>query len=170
MSRSLAARSRILISAFLLTGWAGMTAGSRSQQPPPATTPDTTSLSNQEANNVFVQRMSKLIEGREQEPASAVFKNIQLDMLKKTPASRFLAIMNFGYSRALGVKCTHCHMEADFSSDAKRAKKAAREMAVMHFNINQQLAKMENLATNPEGHFINCNTCHRGAVDPTVQK
>jgi hypothetical protein len=77
--------------------------------------------------------------------------------------------MNFGYSRALGVQCTHCHEEADFSSDAKRPKRAAREMALMHTSINQQLAKMENLEPNPKGHNINCAICHRGAVKPTEQ-
>jgi hypothetical protein len=169
MSRPKAARSPVLVSVFLLTGWGAVTAGCRSQQPPPATTANPASVSNQEANDAFVKQLSKQIEGREQEPASAVFKNIQLDNLKKTPASRFLAVMNFGYSRALGVKCTHCHMEADFSSDDKRPKKAAREMAVMHFGINQRLAKMENLETNPEGHFVICNTCHRGAVKPSAR-
>ena len=37
--------------------------------------------------------------------------------------------MNYGYSRALGVSCMHCHVEQDFASDEKRPKRAAREMA-----------------------------------------
>jgi Photosynthetic reaction centre cytochrome C subunit len=75
-------------------------------------------------------------------------------------------IMNAGYSRALGVTCSHCHVEEDFSSDDKRPKRAAREMAAMHRSINDQLAKMQNLEASPQGHFINCSTCHRGSVDP----
>lgn len=118
----------------------------------------------QETNDAFVRRILKQITGHEQEPAQKVFKNIQI--MKAAPAARFLTIMNLGYSRALGVTCTHCHAEQDFSSDEKRPKRAAREMAVMHRGINEQLSKMENLEPNPRGHFINCSTCHRGAVDP----
>src|SRR5215472_17477376 len=102
----------------------------------------------QEINDAFVQKISAQIAGHEGEPAAQVFKNIQLDVLKKAPAARFLRIMNMGYSRALGVTCTHCHVEDDFSKDDKRPKRAAREMALMHFAINQQLAKMENLEPN----------------------
>ena len=123
-------------------------------------------LSNQEINDGFVQQISKQISGHEQEPSGRVFKNIQVDVLKKTPAARLLLIMNEGYSKALGVNCTHCHVEDDFSKDDKRPKRCARDMAGMHFSINQQLAKMQNLAPTPNGHFINCSTCHRGATDP----
>jgi hypothetical protein len=38
----------------------------------------------------------------------------------------------------------------------------------MHQSINAQLTKMQNLDPNPQGHFINCSTGHRGAVDPMV--
>lgn len=118
----------------------------------------------QEINDGFVQKISKQITGREQEPAGKVFKNVHI--MTNTPAAKFLLIMNLGYSRALGVTCTHCHVEEDFSSDDKRPKRAAREMAAMHRSINDQLAKMQNLEANPQGHFINCSTCHRGNVDP----
>ena len=118
----------------------------------------------EETNDAFVEKIMKQIAGHEQEPAEKVFKNVKI--MKTAPAARFLTIMNLGYSRALGVTCTHCHVETDFSSDDKRPKRAAREMAVMHRGINEQLAKMENLEPNPQGHFINCSTCHRGAIDP----
>ena len=136
--------------------------------PAVAQTPDTApGSSTEDVNAAFVQRISTLIEAHDKEPAAKIFKNIRLDNLKEIPASRLLDIMKFGYSRALGVKCTYCHVEADFSSDDKRPKRAAREMAVMHTNINQQLAKMSNLEPSPKGHFMNCATCHRGAVKPT---
>jgi hypothetical protein len=118
----------------------------------------------QEINDGFVQKISKQIAGHEQEPAAKVFKNIHI--MPNAPAARFLLIMNLGYSRALGVTCTHCHVEEDFSSDDKRPKRAAREMAAMHRSINEELAKMQNLEASPQGHFINCSTCHRGNVDP----
>ncbi|HEV2986198.1 MAG TPA: photosynthetic reaction center cytochrome c subunit family protein [Vicinamibacterales bacterium] len=118
----------------------------------------------QQINDAFVQKIASQIAGHEQEPASKVFKNIQY--MNTTPAGRLLLIMNVGYSRGLGVTCTHCHVEQDFSLDDKRPKRAAREMAAMHRLINDQLAKMQNLEPKPQGHFINCSTCHRGAVDP----
>jgi len=136
------------------------------QAPAAAAKPASTQPSVQEINSRFHEKLLKQIAGHEKEPAEKVFENIQIPSLKSTPAVQFLNIMDFGYSRALGVTCTHCHVEDDFSSDAKRPKRAAREMAALHRAINEQLQKMENLEPNPEGHFINCTTCHRGAIDP----
>ena len=94
-----------------------------------------------------------------------MFDNIWIPWLKEVPAGRLLTIMNVGYSRGLGVRCTHCHVEGDFASDEKRPKRAAREMAAMHREINKRLAKMRHLEPQ-EIHVINCATCHRGHVDP----
>lgn len=76
--------------------------------------------------------------------------------------------MNRGFSRALGVNCTHCHAEQDFSSDEKRPKLAAREMSAMHRMINDQLKQMKNLKSAPDDRFINRSTCHRGGIDPVA--
>lgn len=160
----------VVISAVVLA--MGSTGASEPQSPQPQSTTAPSAgqeSTTQEINDDFVKRISRQIAGHEQEPAAGVFKNIQLDILKKTPASRLLLIMNLGYARALGVTCTHCHVEEDFSKDDKRPKRAAREMAVMHFAINQQLAKMQDLEPNPQGHFVNCWTCHRGSVKPKQQ-
>lgn len=132
--------------------------------PPPAALPAAQS-SNQEINSRFVKQISDRIAGHENEPAEQVFKNIQ--WLKGVPAGRLLLIMNLGYSRALGVNCSHCHVEQDFASDDKRPKRATREMAAMHRTINEQLKKMQNLEPKPN-RAINCSTCHRGAIDPTA--
>jgi len=118
------------------------------------------------SNQAAVDDLMTQIAGHEGEPASKVFHNIQLPWFKNTPAGTFLSIMKDGYSAALGVRCAHCHVEGDFSKDDKRPKRAAREMAAMHFGINQQLAKMKDLKPRPAGRFINCSTCHRGSVDP----
>ncbi|HKF43247.1 MAG TPA: photosynthetic reaction center cytochrome c subunit family protein [Thermoanaerobaculia bacterium] len=123
--------------------------------------------SNQELNDRFERDIAERLHGRGDEPAGQVFKNIQLEWLKSVPARRFLVIMNRGYSRALGVNCTHCHVERDFSSDDKRPKRAAREMAIMHRGINTQLRNLRNLELPPDDRSINCFTCHRGTVDPT---
>jgi hypothetical protein len=132
-------------------------------QPRAAATPQ--ELTVQEINDRFVKQWSERIAGKQDAPAEQVFKNIQ--WLKGVPAGRFLSIMNGGYSRALGVTCTHCHVGEDFSSDDKRPKLAAREMAVMHRMINEQLRKMQNLQSKPaESRAINCSTCHCGAINP----
>lgn len=154
----------------VFAGWTGGAGRMQSRQAPSATAAQATKEpSTQEVNDAFVQKISKQIAGREEEPSEKVFKNMQIDSLKKIPASRLLLIMNLGYSKALGVTCKHCHVEDDFSKDDKRPKRCAREMALMHFSINQQLAKMQDLEPNPKGHFINCSTCHRGQIDPMAQ-
>jgi Photosynthetic reaction centre cytochrome C subunit len=142
-----------------------------SQQPStasrqPGTATSTQANPNQDINNRYVQQFSEKIAGREKEPAEKVFKNIQIEWFKSVPSGVLLRIMNGGYSRALGVSCTHCHVEQDFASDDKRPKRAAREMAAMHRMINEQLEKMQNLETKPQERAINCSTCHRGAIDP----
>lgn len=43
----------------------------------------------QATNDAFVQKISNQIAGHEQEPAAQVFQNIQLDVLKRTPATSF---------------------------------------------------------------------------------
>ena len=151
-----------LLTVLIVTGWmASLSPGgaSRLQAQAPATP------SVQETNDRFVREMMAHIAGHEDEPAEHVFKNIQI--LKGVRARTFLEIMDGGYSRALGVTCTHCHVDADFSSEDKRPKRAAREMAAMHRGINEQLHAMKELRT-PE-KSINCATCHRGAVDPRAQ-
>ena len=136
------------------------------QDPVAGARPQSTELSVQEINDRFVQQIAERIVGRENEPAGRVFKNMRIDWLKTTPARQLLGIMNGGYARALGVRCTHCHVESDFSSDDKRPKRAAREMASMHWTVNQTLAKMKNLTSAPDERSINCATCHRGKTDP----
>lgn len=121
---------------------------------------------NEQKNEQFVKDLSTRIAGRENESAEKVFKNMQIPWLRSASAGQLLSIMNFGYSRALGVACTHCHVENDFASDDKRPKLAAREMAFMHRMINEQLLKMQNLASQPEKRSINCAICHRGVIKP----
>jgi hypothetical protein len=118
----------------------------------------------QEANDAIVRRLRADIAGHEQEPAGQVFKNVRF--LKDAPASTFLTIMNAGYSTALGVSCSYCHVDGNFASDDKRPKRAAREMQIMHRGFNDQLRTMQNLQRDTERRSISCITCHRGEVSP----
>jgi hypothetical protein len=120
----------------------------------------------QETNDRFVREWTTRIAGRENEPAGKVFQNIRLEWFKSAPAGTLIEVMDGGYAKALGVRCTHCHDARDFASDEKRPKRAAREMAAMHWDINQRLQRMDNLKSPPDQRAINCGTCHRGSVDP----
>jgi hypothetical protein len=140
------------------------------QEPPqrarPSVATPPNSQQNQDVNDRLLKQSIDRIKGRENDPAEQVFRNIQIPWLKTVPAGLFLRIMNGGYSRALGVSCTHCHVEEDFASDDKRQKRAARDMARMHRMINEQLEKMEHLEAPAAERSINCATCHRGAISP----
>jgi hypothetical protein len=138
-----------------------------SQEPAPPPQPAPPSPADRQATNDRIEAtMLEKIKGHEKEPAEQVFKNVRI--LKGIPASNLLDIMNYGYSHALGVTCKHCHVETDFASDDKRPKRAAREMALMHRSINDQLRKMENLEQPADKRSINCGVCHRGAIDPNA--
>jgi photosynthetic reaction center cytochrome c subunit len=58
---------------------------------------------------------------------------------------------------ALGVQCTHCHVQGDFSSDENPKKETTRQMIALVKDINAKL---------PQGKGVSCYTCHRGAVEP----
>lgn len=90
---------------------------------------------------------------------------------KDWPGARLRAPMT-GFARALGVRCSHCHVGEpdkplatyDFVSDANPNKERAREMLRMLGSINEHLGKIE-----PSGdQRVNmwCHTCHRGRPRP----
>lgn len=109
--------------------------------------------------------LRKQIAGKEQMPAETVFKNIQF--LKGVPAARLLNVMRIGYSRSLGVTCTHCHVVDEWEKDDRPTKQTAREMAQMARTINNDLLKnIKNLKS--QSPVINCTTCHRGQTKPAL--
>ena len=112
-----------------------------------------------------IAELTKLIAGKENLPAEQVFKIIQI--LKGIPAGRLLRIMELGYSRSLGVNCTHCHVVDQWDKDDKPTKPIAREMSKMVQTINNDLLKpIKNLkGPNP---VVNCTTCHRGQIKPAL--
>ena len=109
--------------------------------------------------------LRKRIAGKEDLPAEQVFKNIQI--LKGMPAGRLLRVMELGYSRSLGVNCTHCHVAEQWEKEEKPTKQIAREMFAMVAAINgDQLKKIKNLKSN--NPVVNCTTCHRGQIKPAL--
>jgi hypothetical protein len=105
------------------------------------------------------------ISGKENQPAEQVFKNIQV--LKGMPAGRLLAVMELGYSKSLGVNCTHCHVAGQWEKEDKPTKQITRDMSAMAKAINNEYLKnIKNLtSTNP---VVNCTTCHRGQLKPAT--
>ncbi len=112
-----------------------------------------------------LQELRKQIAGQENKPAEEVFKNIQL--LKGRPAGALLRVMEIGYSKSLGVNCTHCHVVDQWEKEDKPQKQITREMSAMVRTINTDLLKkVKNLKS--ESPTVNCTTCHRGQVKPAL--
>lgn len=100
--------------------------------------------------------------GRDDKPAGEVFKNVQT--LKNMPAGRLVGVMN-GWTKALGVKCNHCHTLGAWEKEDVPAKQIARDMVALTSRINgESLKEIKNLKS--ERPSISCYTCHRGAVKP----
>jgi len=127
--------------------------------PTPAETPKTFDQAAE------LTKLRESIKGHGNEPAEKVFKNIQT--FKGVPAGRVLAIMEIGYSRSLGVNCTHCHTPEDWAGESKDKKQITRDMASMVGRINGDLLKnIKNL--KGAAPTINCTTCHRGQIVPAL--
>jgi len=87
------------------------------------------------------------------------------------PPQRLRAVMT-GFTRALGVRCSHCHVGEegqplstyDFASDDNPRKNTARTMLRMLGVINDTLKTIEPSG----GARVNmwCHTCHRGRPRP----
>ena len=113
--------------------------------------------------NWAAQPLARNASGRDQEQkavaqeksAEQVYKNIQV--FNGLPAAQLDGVMQY-MSAALGVGCTHCHINP-WASDTKTAKVAARKMILMTRAINK-----DNFSGNPA---ITCYTCHRGQSHTT---
>jgi hypothetical protein len=100
--------------------------------------------------------------GRDDKPAGEVFKNIQA--LKGLPAGRLRDVMQ-SWTRALGIRCDHCHVIGQWDKDEKPEKQIARDMVMMTGKINNESLKgIKNLKS--EKPSVSCYTCHRGATKP----
>jgi len=111
-------------------------------------------------------KLREQIKGKEQLPATEVFKNLQTPFIKSIPAGRVLAVMEIAYSRSLGVDCRHCHVVDKWESDENLNKQIARDMAAMMARINGELLK--NIKNLPQNATVNCTTCHRGQTKPAL--
>ncbi len=98
-------------------------------------------------------------------------KNVTV--LPKDITPKELAATMRGYTSALGVRCTYCHVgeegrdfsEYDFASDAKPAKMKARTMITMVEAVNDKYLSQLNKETS-HGVKVSCATCHHGVPIP----
>jgi photosynthetic reaction center cytochrome c subunit len=80
---------------------------------------------------------------------------MNVEVLKGIPADQLLPAMRY-MTFALGVRCDYCHVQDNFESDERAAKKRARDMMKMMFAIDNG---------SFGGHrAVTCYTCHRGAA------
>jgi tetratricopeptide (TPR) repeat protein len=109
---------------------------------------------------------------RAQFPPDA-FTNLQV-LPKDITQSELIDVMA-GFTRALGVRCTHCHVGDPaqplatyrFDLDEKPAKRKARAMLAMVQAINQDhLSKLDSRNDPPVR--VECVTCHRGTTAPRI--
>ena len=78
------------------------------------------------------------------------------------------------FARALGVRCTFCHVGAegapldqlDFVSDANPHKNVARGMIRMTRSLNSETLPAILGPAPPDQSRVTCYTCHRGATTP----
>ncbi|MBW0144668.1 c-type cytochrome [Sphingomicrobium clamense] len=95
-----------------------------------------------------------------------------------TPKEEVTALMKH-FAQSLGVRCSHCHVGEegqplstyDFASDAKPAKRRARQMLEYTHMLNQdpRLPGEERASlTDMSENRVNCYTCHRGELTPAT--
>ncbi len=101
-------------------------------------------------------------------------KNLQVLPAEISP--RELGQTMKGFTRALGVRCTHCHVGVegeplssyDFASDDKAPKRVARNMLQMVDQLNAQLLPTALAEDGPAEVRVECMTCHRGHARPVL--
>jgi tetratricopeptide (TPR) repeat protein len=94
-----------------------------------------------------------------------------LKVLKDFTGQQLSPVMR-GFTRALGVRCSYCHVGEegkplstfDFASDANPNKDRAREMMRMLGSINDHLKKIQPSGDKRVNMW--CHTCHQGRPRP----
>jgi hypothetical protein len=112
----------------------------------------------------YVTQVMASIAGRENQPATQVFKNVQV--LTSLTAGELVHKMDAEYGAAMSWNCVNCHRfapQGNFASDTSTDKRRARFMQQMTDDINKtELPKLYPRDT-PK---VSCMTCHRGYNEP----
>lgn len=108
-------------------------------------------------------------------PPEQPWQGKNLKVLPKDISHDALVDIMRGYTRALGVRCTYCHVgeegkplrAEDFPKDEKAPKEKARTMMRMVQEVNDKyLATLVQRADPPIN--VQCATCHRGVRQPRM--
>lgn len=99
-------------------------------------------------------------------------KSKNLKVLPKNTSPEQLRAVMTGFTRALGVRCAHCHVGEegkpldtfDFASDKNPKKDVARGMWKMLGKVKKDLASIE--PAKAERVNVGCATCHHGRPLP----
>lgn len=121
---------------------------------------------------VFALIFCFVIPSSAQEPWSWPEKPENLQVLPSDWPGRRLGPVMRGFTRALGVRCSYCHVGEegeslstyDFPSDDNPNKDRAREMLRLLGSVNDHLKKIEPSGDQPVNMW--CHTCHRGRPRP----
>lgn len=95
---------------------------------------------------------------------------MNLQVLPKAISPQDLMATMHNFTGELGVHCSFCHEvnaqthHADFASDAKPEKSAARVMMRMTHDLNVKY--LAQLSDRDPGQKVTCGTCHRGQAIP----
>lgn len=109
------------------------------------------------------------------QPPQSSFKNLRV--LPKDITQEGIDSIMGGFTRALGVRCVHCHVgeegkpmrRQDFQLDDKVTKRKARLMIQMTQDLNDKyIANLESHANPPIR--VQCATCHRGTTQPRMMQ
>jgi len=109
------------------------------------------------ANRAALAQLRAHLAGHENEPAEAFFTNISI--LKGRPAGRLPGMME-ALTGLIGVDCAYCHVDGNWASDDKPAKRTARAHFAMMARLNQEQFQGRNA--------VSCWTCHRGSPHPEL--
>jgi hypothetical protein len=106
---------------------------------------------------------------RAQDAAHPVVGNVDtpsVKILRGLTVPQFEAEMQL-MNQALGVACGHCHVRANFASEANPRKAAARKMLELTRAINQQFFA-DYMPREGESRLgkVTCFTCHQGEERP----
>ncbi len=105
-----------------------------------------------------------------------LMKERNLKILPKDISDARLDSIMQTYNKALGVKCSFCHVPArvfgfadslNYAADTEPMKENAREMMRMTIEINKNNFYFDKKKETYMLNTITCNTCHRGEPYPS---
>jgi hypothetical protein len=117
----------------------------------------------------WMDEVFQSIKGKEKWPADSVFKNLKIMKGNNNlSAEHLLWMMNYGWSKELGITCSYCHVPGKWESDSLPTKEIARGMYNMRQQINGEILPGitgKDYFKNPK---VTCITCHRGEAIPSA--